>query len=114
VITRASDRLNDARQKLLDTHVHQKELASEAKRLEDELNTAENPQQQNDLQDRIKHIKSDLEVIGSLSQQQQTTEIQAEQQLREEQDKLTALESQLDQLVGTMADSKPKASDSRP
>ena len=114
VITRASDRLNDARQKLLDTHVHQKELASEAKRLEDELTTAENPQQQNDLQDRIKHVKSDLEVIGSLSQQQQTTEIQAEQHLRDEQDKLNALESQLDELVRNMGNSTEKSSANRP
>lgn len=114
VITRASDRLNDARQKLLDTHVHQKELASEAKRLEDELNTAENPQQQNDWQDRIKHVKSDLEVIGSLSQQQQTTEIQAEQHLRDEQDKLNALESQLDALVRSMGNSSEKSSTNRP
>jgi hypothetical protein len=105
VITRASDRLNDARQKVSDTHVHQKELALELKRLEDELNTAENPQQQNDLQDRIKHVKSDLEVTGSLSQQQQATEIQAQQQLREEQDKLNALESQLDELVRSIGNS---------
>jgi chromosome segregation ATPase len=114
VITRASDRLNDARQKVSDAHVHQKELALELKRLEDELNTAENPQQQNDLQDRIKHVKSDLEVTGSLSQQQQATEIQAQQQLREEQDKLNALESQLDELVRSIGNSSEKSSANRP
>jgi hypothetical protein len=42
-IARASDRLNNARQKLLDTHVHQKELALEAKRLEDALKIRREP-----------------------------------------------------------------------
>jgi hypothetical protein len=92
-ITRASDRLNEARQKLLDTHVHQKELTLEVKRLEDALNAAENSEQRAALEDRIKHVKSDLEIVGNIAQQQQTTEIQAEQHLREEQDKLNALET---------------------
>jgi valyl-tRNA synthetase len=113
-ITRASDRLNDARQKLLDTQVHQKELAQEVKRLEDALNAADNPQQQTEFQDRIKHVKSNLEVAGSIAQQQQTTEIQAEQQLREEQDKLNALESQLDELIRAPGNSNEKSSATRP
>ena len=54
------------------------------------------------LQDRIKRTKSDLEIAGNMAQQQQTTETQAEQQLRDEQDKLSAIEGQLDELVRTM------------
>jgi len=113
-ITRASDRLNDARQKLLDTHVHQQELALEVKRLEDALNSAENPQQQTDLQERVKHVKSDFEVEGNIAQQQQTTEIQAEQQLRTEQDKLSALEAQLDELIRSMGNSVEQSGHNRP
>jgi chromosome segregation ATPase len=104
-ITRASDHLNDARQKLFDTHVHQKEMTAELERLEGALNAAEDPVQQTDLQDRIKHIKSDIEVAGNVEQQQQTTEIQAELQLREEQDKMNALESQIDELITTLGNS---------
>jgi peptidoglycan hydrolase CwlO-like protein len=62
-VTRASDHLNDARQKLLDTQVRQKELALEVKRLEGDISTAQNPQQQTDLQDRMKHTQPDLEVL---------------------------------------------------
>jgi len=113
-ITRASDRLNDARQKLLDTHVHQKELALEVKRLEDALSSAENPQQQTDIQDRVKHVKSDIEVVGNIEQQQQTTEIQAEQELRTEQDKINALETQLDDLTRSMGNSVEQSGRSRP
>jgi chromosome segregation ATPase len=114
VVTRASDRLNDSRQRLVDDHVHQKELAAQVKQLEDALSGAENPQQQADLQDRIKHVKSDLEIAGSIVQQHQTAEIESEQQLREEQDKLNALESQLDELIRTMGNSNEKSSANRP
>jgi hypothetical protein len=102
VVTKASDRLNESRQKVFDTHVRQKELVVESKRLEDALNSAETPQQQADLQDRIKHAKSELDIVGNIAQQQETTEIQAEQQLRNEQDKLGAIESQLDELIRVM------------
>ena len=111
VVAKASDRLNDARQKLLDTHVEQREVTAELKRLEEELNAAENAQQQADLQDRIKHIKSDLEIAGNIAQQRQATEIQAERQLRDEQDKLAAIEGQLDELIRAMGSaSQPAAS----
>jgi hypothetical protein len=113
-ITRASDRLNEARQKLLDTHVHQKELTLGVKRLEDALSAAENSEQRTALEDRIKHVKSDLEVTGNIAQQQQTTEIQAEQHLREEQDQLNALESRLDELIGTASNSNEKSNANRP
>jgi hypothetical protein len=113
-IARASDRLNNARQKLLDTQVHQKELALEAKRLEDALNSAENPQQQTDIQERVKHVKSDLEVAGNIEQQHQTTEIQAEEELRTEQDKLSALEAQLDELIRSMGNPVEQSGPNRP
>ena len=106
-VARASDHFNDAHQKLLDTRVHQKELAAEVERLENSLNMAESQPQQTDLQDRIKRAKSNLEILGNLSQQQQTTEIQAGQQLREEQDKLTTIEGQMDELIRAMNNPGP-------
>jgi chromosome segregation ATPase len=112
-IARASDRVNDARQKLLDTQIHQKELTAEAKRLQDVLDSAQNQQQQADLQDRIKQTKSEVEITGNIAQQQQTAEIQAEQQLRDEQDKLSALESQLDELVRAMGSSAAQSSQTK-
>jgi chromosome segregation ATPase len=101
VITSTSDHLNDVRQKLLEARVRQKEISSELKRLEDSLSTANSAPQQADLQDRIKHVKSETDIAGNMVQEQQTAEIQAQQQLREEQDKLNALEGQLDELVRT-------------
>lgn len=113
VTTRAADRLNEARQKLLDTETHQKELALEQKRLEDSP-PATDPQQQSDLLDRLNHVKSDLEVTGHVAQQHQAAETQAEQQMRDEQDKLNALENQLDELIGSTSNSNGKPGDNRP
>ena len=113
VITRATDRWNEAHQKLLDMQLHQKELALEQKRIEDLLTNADT-QQQSDLLDRLNHVKSDLEVTGHLAQQHQAAEIHAQQQLREEQDKLNVLETQLDELVGSMGTSNNKTGADRP
>ena len=114
-VTRASDHLNDARQKLFETHVRQRELSSELKRTEEALKTADNPADNpQDLQDRIKHIKSDLELQGNIAQQQQTTETQAEQQLRDEQDKLSVIEGQLDELIRTMGSTAETSGRNRP
>jgi hypothetical protein len=110
-VTRASDHLNDARQKLFETHVRQRELSSELKRTEEALKTADNPQV---LQDRIKHIKSDLEIQWNIAQQQQPTETQAEQQLRDEQDKLSVIEGQLDELIRTMGSTAETSGRNRP
>jgi chromosome segregation ATPase len=108
-VMRASDHLNDTRQKLLDTQVRQKELALEVKRLEDNISAVQNQQQQADLQDRMKHVQSDLEVMANIAQEQQTGESQAERQLRDERDKLSALEGQLDELIRNMAASPGKS-----
>jgi len=108
VVAHASDHFNDARQRLLDSHLHQKESALELKRLEDEIGNAQNPQQQADFQDRMKHVQSDLEVAGNMAQQQETNEAQAERQLRDEKDKLSAIEGQLDELIRNMATSPGK------
>ena len=104
-VARASEHLDDARSKLSEMQVHQREVAAEVKRLEDALGGEENLQQQKALQDRINHAKSELEVIGDMEQQRQATEIQAEQQLRTEQDKLSALETQMDELLRSMEQS---------
>ncbi len=110
-ITRASDRLNDARQKVLDSDIHQKELEIEVKKLEDTLSGTENRSEQTDLQGKIDRMKSELELAENTAQQQQATQTQAEQGLREEQDKLKAIESQLDEVIRAAAEVEEKSAD---
>jgi len=101
-VTRASERLSDARSKLADAQDHQKHVAIGIKRLEDALSVEENLTQQKELRDGINHSKSELEDSTDVEQQRQAIEIEAEQQLRTEQDKLTILETRLDELVRNM------------
>jgi DNA repair exonuclease SbcCD ATPase subunit len=97
-VTRASERLNDARSKLADAQTHQKDVRNNLKRFEDALSDEQNPAQQKELRDRINISKAELEN-STYVEQCQAAEIDAEQQLRAEQDKLNVLETQLDELV---------------
>jgi len=98
----ASDRLNTARGRLTDAQDQQKHSAATIKQLEDALNAEESMPQQKQLRDRLNHSKSELEEWTTREQQQETVVIEAEQQLRSEQDKLTMLETQLDALVRSL------------
>jgi chromosome segregation ATPase len=101
-VVRASDRFNTARGRLSDIQDRQKRTTTDIKQVEDSLNDEENLPRQKQLRDAISHLKSDLEDSTAKEQQLQTEEIEAEQQLRNEQDKLTMLESQLDELVRSL------------
>jgi hypothetical protein len=102
--TRASERLSDARSKLADAQTHQKDVRINLKRFEDALSAEQNPLQQKELRDMINRAKSELEE-STYVEQCQATEIEADQQLRAEQDKLNALETQLDELVRKLGNS---------
>jgi hypothetical protein len=101
-VSRASQHLDDARSKLAEVQVLEKSEAAEIKHLEDRQSDGDNSAQ---LQEVINRTKSDLEVSTNLEQQRQSIEIEAEQQLRTQQDKLNKLETQLDELVGKMSNS---------
>jgi hypothetical protein len=103
-VTRASQHLDDARSKLAEVQVVQKGEATELKHFQDALSAADSPEQQKEIQETINRTQSDLDASGSVEQQRQTAEIEAEQQLRTEQDKLSALETQLDELVKKVGD----------
>ena len=101
-VTRASQHLDDARAKLAEVQVVMRSEAAEIKHLEDEApNAGEGAAQ---VEESLKRAKSDLEASTSLEQERQVTAVEAEQQLRTEQDKLNSLETQLDELIRDMGD----------
>jgi hypothetical protein len=95
-VSRASQHLDDARSKLAEVQVVIRSEASEIKHFEDAPNTGDNGPQ---VEAALNRAKSDLEASTNLAQQRQSIETDAEQQLRTEQDKLSRLESLLDELV---------------
>ena len=102
VVTRASERLDVARSNLACAQDRQKRVAMDIKRLEDTLSGEENVSQQKTYQDEISRLKPELERSTDMAQQSQTTVFDCEQQLRNEQDKLSTLDNQLDELVKSL------------
>jgi isoleucyl-tRNA synthetase len=95
-VSRASQHLDDARTKLAEVQVVITSETAEIKHYEDAPGNGENQAQ---AEAALNHAKSDLEVSTNLAQQRQSIETDAELQLRTEQDKLSRLESLLDELV---------------
>jgi DNA repair exonuclease SbcCD ATPase subunit len=101
-VTRASQHLDDARSRLAEVHLVLKSEAGELKHLEEDApNPGETPAQ---IEEAVKRVKSDIESATNLEQQRQAIESEAELQLRTEKEKLSTLESQLDDLVRNMGD----------
>jgi len=96
-VSRASQHLDDARSKLAEVQVVIRSEAAEIKHYEDAPNSGDHAAQ---VEDALNRAKADLEASTILAQQRQSTETDAEQQMRTEQDKLAMFESQLDELVG--------------
>jgi len=99
-VSRASQHLDDARSKLAEVQVVIRSEEAEIKRFEEAQNPGDTP---GPVQEALNRAKADLEVSTNLAQQRQTTETDAELQLRTEQDKLNRLESALDELVEKIA-----------
>jgi chromosome segregation ATPase len=102
-VGRASQRLDEAREKLARTQDERKHVAAEVKQIEDFVGNTENPLSQRKLfESRLAELKTRLESLESQEQQQQSREIDTEQQMRTEEVKLSDLRDQLDRLDKTL------------
>jgi len=101
-VEHASQRLEDARTKLAGEQDHQRSTALESRRVEEELSAEQIPVQQKVLQDQADRLKAELEASTKRMDQDQQAVIDCEQKLRNEQDKLEALDAELDDLVKSM------------
>ena len=99
-VARASQRLEEAREKLARTQDERKHVAADVKRFEDSISDTESPttQRKEIEQQVLPQLKARLESLDSQEQQLQTREIDAEQQLRAEEVRLSDLRDQLDRL----------------
>ena len=114
-VGRASKRLDEAREKLARTQDERKQTAFEVKRLEDFVNNTENPPtQRKALENRLSELKARLESLGSEEQHHQSREIDAEQQLRAEEVRLSDLRDQLDRLDKALENASRRTDGSSP
>jgi chromosome segregation ATPase len=96
VVARMERRVDDAHSNLVQTQFTVKRLAAELKLREDMQSNTQNPAERRDLEEMVPRLKAELESLRNAEQQQQAREAEAEQDLRSEQAKLTALQGQLD------------------
>jgi len=102
-VGRASQRLDEAREKLARIQDERQHVAAEVKQTEDFLSNTENPAtQKKAFEDRLSELKSRLGSLESNEQQYQSREIEAQQQLRAEEVRLSDLRDQLDRLDKTL------------
>lgn len=102
-VARASQRLDEAREKLARTQDERKHVAADVKQTEDFLSSTENPAtQKKPFENRLSELKARLESLESDEQQNQSREIEAQQQLRAEEVRLSDLRDQLDRLDKTL------------
>ncbi len=98
-VARASQRLDEAREKLARIQDERKHVAADVKRQEDFISNTENPPtQRKEVEGVLPRLKTRLESLENEEQQRQTREIEAEQQLRAEEVRLSDLRDQLDRL----------------
>ena len=104
-VARVSQHLNDERSKLAQTQEQRRAAALDLKQREESLDDTD-PTDRKRIQQLISERKSKLESITAEEQQRQTAEMEAEEQLRTEQAKLSALEDRVDRLEKDL-DSNP-------
>jgi chromosome segregation ATPase len=98
-VARASQRLDEARERFARTQDERKHVTANVKQTEDSVNNTDNPAtQRKALENRLSELKTRLESLESDEQRDQSQEIDAEQQLRAEETKLSDLRDQLDRL----------------
>jgi chromosome segregation ATPase len=107
IVGRVAQRLNDLRSRLAETQGHRRDVAAALKRLEESLDNAQlSSADRKEVQLEISAAKSQLESLTAEEQQRQSTEMEAEEQLRTEQAKLGGLEDRVDRLEKEL-DSSP-------
>ena len=102
-VSRASQRLDEAREKLARIQDERKHVATDVKQQEDFIRNTENPPtQRKEVEGMLPQVKTRLESLENEEQQRQAREIDAEQQLRAEEVRLSDLRDQLDRLDKTL------------
>jgi len=98
-VSRVSQNLNDLRSSIVTMQERQRNLMATIKHFEKLVDDSDTPPaQRKDAEGEISVLKTELEGLTAEEQQRQTAKIEAEEQLRTEQAKLSALEDRVDRL----------------
>ena len=98
LVTRASSRLDDARSSLGTAQSQRKQLADRVPQTEELVRRTQDPKERQMFEDQLAGTKTMVERMTADEQRLQSREIDADTQLRAEQNKLAGLQDQLDRL----------------
>lgn len=98
-VTRAQQRLQDARSRLGETKSHREKVEANVKYTEKVIEDGnESAAQRKEYEADLPGLKAQLQTLAGEEQQRQAAETEAEEQLRMQQERLDGLEQQLDRL----------------
>ena len=98
LVTRATQRLDDARNRCTQSQNMRKMMTTQIEQMEGTIRDTQNPVERKQAQDRLPMLKSNLENYTNEEQQCHSRESDADSQLRAEKAKMSDLEDQLDKL----------------
>jgi chromosome segregation ATPase len=105
-VARAGQRLDDARARLAEAQSNRNKLVSDIKQSEDFTSRTDNsPVERKQVEELLSQLRAKLTALQNEEQQRQTREIEAEEELRLENDKLNDLREQLQRLNKTLENS---------
>lgn len=103
MLNRATQRLDDARNRCTVAQNQQRNLIAEAQRAEERLRSNIDPTERKQLEEQERRLKSAQEMFISEEQQCRAREAEADSQFRAEHAKMSELEDQLDKLDKVLA-----------
>ena len=106
IVARASQHLDEARDKLKKIQEERENVTTEIKQGEDFMSNTGNSQRQ-EFENKLARLKRRLLSLQNEEQQMQTREIEAEQQLREEEARVSDLRTRLDLLDKALESASP-------
>ena len=102
-LSRATQRLDDARNRCTSDQNQKKMMQGEIERNEERLRTTQDPNQRRQLEDLSARFKSQIEVLSNNEQQCRVREADADSAYRAEKTKMSELEDQLEKLDKILA-----------
>ena len=103
ILSRATQRLDDARNRCTSDQNQKKMMQGEIERNEERLRTTQDPNQRRQTEDLIARFKSQVEVLNNNEQQCRVREADADNAYRTEKAKMSELEDQLEKLDKVLA-----------
>ena len=99
VVSRAIERVDEVRSKLLELQQGEKMVTAEMKRTEDQLNQATDPGEQKHLADEVERHRSNLAALKSEEQLRSTALQEAQERLRNAQEALDSTQGELNDMI---------------